>query len=116
MKMKIERLLKATTIAFLFGGVLCWSAAADDVTPTWDKNCAPCHGKDGKGDTKIGQMLHVPDFTDAKAQAAFDDAQATKAIKEGIKDKDGKPLMKPFATLSDDEIKALVAHVRGFKK
>ena len=114
--MKIERLLKTFAFALLFGGALCWSAAADDATQTWDKNCAPCHGKDGKGDTKMGHILHVPDFTTAKDQAAFDDAQATKAIKEGIKDKDGKPLMKPFATLSDDEIKGLVAHVRSFKQ
>jgi cytochrome c553 len=116
MKMKTRRLIKTTTIVLLFGGALCWSATADDATQTWDKNCAPCHGKDGKGGTKMGQILHAPDFTTPKAQASFDDAQATKAIKEGIKDKDGKPLMKSFAALSDDEIKALVAHVRSFKQ
>jgi len=43
-----------------------------------------------------------------------DDA-ATKALKEGLKDADGKTLMKPFDTLTDDEIKALVAYVRGLK-
>jgi mono/diheme cytochrome c family protein len=43
-----------------------------------------------------------------------DDA-AAKTIKEGMKDKDGKTLMKPFDTLSDDEIKALVAYVRSLK-
>jgi len=36
-------------------------------------------------------------------------------IKEGKKDADGKTLMKPFDTLSDDEVKALVAYVRGLK-
>jgi len=40
-----------------------------------------------------------------------------KQIKEGMKDKNGKEKMKAFGgTLSDDEIKALVAFVRGFKK
>ena len=39
-----------------------------------------------------------------------------KAVKEGLKE-DGKEKMKPFAEkLKDDEIKALVAHVRSLKK
>jgi mono/diheme cytochrome c family protein len=32
-----------------------------------------------------------------------------------MKDKDGKTLMKPFDTLSDEEIKALVQYVRSLK-
>ena len=40
-----------------------------------------------------------------------------KQIKEGLKDKNGKEKMKAFADkLSDEEIKALVAFVRGLKK
>jgi len=115
MKMKIKPLLKTTTLTFLFGGALCWSAAAGDATQTWDKNCAACHGKDGKGQTMMGRKLNIKDFTDAKVQASFDDAQATKTIKEGMKDKDGKTLMKPFDSLSDEEITALVAHIRSLK-
>jgi len=38
------------------------------------------------------------------------------AVKEGLKE-DGKEKMKPSRDkLTDDEIKALVAHVRSFKK
>ena len=114
--MKTQTLAKTIVVAALFAGVFCWSAAADDATQTWDKNCAACHGKDGKGQTMMGRKLGVKDFTDPKVQASFDDAQATKTIKEGKKDKDDKTLMKPFGTLSDDEIKALVANVRGFNK
>ena len=44
-----------------------------------------------------------------------DDA-AFKAIKEGLKDKDDKTLMKPAEGLSDDDIKGLVAHMRAFGK
>ena len=40
----------------------------------------------------------------------------TKIIKEGKKDKEGKARMKPAENLTDDEIKALVAHVRSLKK
>ena len=115
--MKTQTLAKTTVVAALFAGVFCWSAAADDATQTWDKNCAACHGKDGKGQTMMGRKLDIKDFTDPKVQASFDDAQATKTIKEGKKDKDGKTLMKPFGDkVSDEEIKALVAYVRGFNK
>ena len=92
-----------------------WSAAAGDVTGTWNMNCAACQGKDGKGQTMMGRKLAIKDLTDAKVQAALTDDQATKDIKEGITD-NGQTKMKAFGDkLSDDDIKALVAHVRTFK-
>jgi mono/diheme cytochrome c family protein len=89
---------------------------AEEAKVNWDKNCAACHGKEGKGDTKMGQKLEARDFTDPKVQAALKDEEMSKAIKEGLK-KDGKTQMKAFGDkLSDEEIKALVAHIRGLKK
>jgi cytochrome c553 len=96
--------------------VLASSAKAADVAENWGKHCASCHGKDGKGQTKAGKMAGAKDMTDAAYQAELKDDKALKSVKEGIKDK-GKDLMKPFAEkLSDDEIKALIAHVRTYKK
>ena len=92
------------------------SAGAADAKATYEKDCAKCHGPDGKGQTKMGQKSGCKDYTDSKVQAEMKDAAAVKAIKEGLKDKDGKVLMKPAEGLSDDEIKALVAHMRSFKK
>ncbi len=92
------------------------TAQAGDAKENWDKACAKCHGADGKGQTKMGQKLGVKDLTDAKVQADLKDDAAFKAIKEGLKDKDGKVQMKAAEGLSDDEIKALVQHARGFKK
>jgi cytochrome c553 len=92
------------------------SASAADVKENWDKNCAKCHGPDGKGQTKMGQKLEIKDLTDAKLQTELTDDQAFKAIKEGIKDKEGKIKMKAAEGMSDDEIKALVGHVRTLKK
>jgi cytochrome c553 len=113
--MKTQTLAKTIIVTVLFAGAFCWSAAADDATQTWDKNCAACHGKDGKGRTMMGRNLDIKDLTDAKVQASFDDAQATKAIKEGVAE-NGKEKMKAFGNkLSDDDVKALVAHVRSFK-
>jgi len=115
MKVKIRTLSKITAIAFLFGGAFCWSAAAGDVTGIWNVNCAACHGKDGKGQTMMGRKLAIKDLTDAKVQASFTDDQATKAIKDGVIE-NGQTKMKAFGgKLSDDDINALVAHIRSLK-
>ena len=91
------------------------SASAADVKENWDKNCAKCHGPDGKGDTKTGKTLEIKDLTDAKVQASLKDDAMFKAIKEGVKDGD-KVRMKAAEGLSDEEMKALVTYVRKFKK
>ena len=91
------------------------SASAADVKENWTKNCAKCHGPDGKGDTKMGKKLDIKDFTDAKVQASLKDEDMLKAIKEGVKDGE-KIRMKAAEGLSEEEMKALVAYVRAFKK
>jgi len=106
---------KTLLLAFVLAAALC-SASAGDAKANYDKGCAKCHGKEGKGDTKMGQKLGIKDYTDAKVQAEMKDEAGFKAIKEGLKDKDGKVLMKPSEDLSDDDIKALVALMRTFKK
>jgi cytochrome c553 len=64
----------------------------------------------------MGRQSGAKDYTDAKVQAEFTDEKALKLIREGIVDK-GKKKMDPYGDkLSDDEIKALIAHIRGFKK
>ena len=102
------------TLAVMASTVI--STKAGDVKELWEKNCVKCHGADGKGETKMGKKAGAKDYTDAKVQAEMKDDVAFKSIKEGQKDKDGKVLMKPAEGLTDDEIKALVAHVRTFKK
>ena len=78
--------------------VLALSAApalADDAKALYEKDCVKCHGSDGKGETKMGKKLGAKDYTDPKVQAALTDDAAFKATKEGLKDKEGKVLMKP---------------------
>ena len=93
-----------------------FAVRAADAKETYDKECAKCHGKEGKGDTKMGQKFGAKDYTDPKVQAELKDDAAFKAIKEGLKNKEGTTLMKPAEGLTDDEIKTLVAHLRTFKK
>jgi cytochrome c553 len=107
---------KLLIIATVFGAAAAITARAADANESWEKTCAKCHGPEGKGDTKMGQKLEIKDLTDAKVQGAFTDDQAIKAIKEGVKDSEGKMRMKAIEGLSDDEIKALVQKVRTLKK
>jgi cytochrome c553 len=92
------------------------AATAADAKALYEKDCAKCHGADGKGETKMGKKVGAKDYTDAKVQAELKDEAAFKAIKEGLKDKSGKELMKPAEGLSDADIKGLVAYMRKFKK
>src|SRR5512140_593545 len=82
------------------------SVCAADAKAIYEKDCAKCHGADGKGETKMGKKMGAKDYTDAKVQAELKDDAAVKAIKEGFKDKEGKVLMKPAEGVSDAEIKA----------
>jgi mono/diheme cytochrome c family protein len=107
---------KLLTLSIAIIAVSALSASAADAKASYESNCAKCHGADGKGQTKMGQKLGVKDYTDAKVQADLKDDAAIKAIKEGLKDKDGKTLMKPAEGMSDDDVKALVAYMRTFKK
>jgi len=82
----------------------------------WDKHCASCHGKDGKGETKMGKKLEVRDYTDPKVQEAIKDDKAIQAIKDGITEK-GKEKMKPFKDkVSDEETKELLKLIRSIKR
>ena len=59
----------------------------------------------------MGKKSGAENYQDAKVQAKFTDAQAIEIIKNG------KEKMKAFKEkLTDDEIKALVAYIRAFKK
>jgi mono/diheme cytochrome c family protein len=106
------------TLLCIAGLLLATGAAtnAAEAKANWDKHCAKCHGVDGKGQTKMGKQAGAKDYTDPKVQAELKDENAIKIIKEGLS-VDGKKKMDPYADkLSDDEVKALVAYIRAFKK
>jgi len=107
---------KTLTLTIAIIAVSALSAGAADAKANYEKDCAKCHGTDGKGETKMGKKMGAKDYTSAKVQEELKDEVAIKAIKEGYKDKEGKVVMKPSEGLSDDDIKALVAYMRKFKK
>lgn len=110
--MKSHTKVIVASITFLVGSALGFAAPAAE---NWDNHCAKCHGADGKGQTKMGKKLKIRDYTDAAVQSKFTDEEALKALKEGVKDKGGKQLMKAVEGLSEDDLKALVQHVRSLK-
>jgi cytochrome c6 len=110
----MKTMIKWGGLALALLGTTALSAA--DAKDNYTKECSKCHGADGKGQTKMGKQSGAKDYTDPKVQAEMDDAKAAKQIKEGMKE-NGKEKMKAYADkFSDDEIKALIAYMRAFKK
>ena len=110
--MSKESLIRAVMFAVLAVGLGLWSspALADDAAATYKTKCAMCHGADGKGDTPAGKKMGTRDFASSEVQK-MSDAELTEAISKG------KNKMPSYAgKLTEDEIKALVAHVRQLGK
>jgi mono/diheme cytochrome c family protein len=89
-------------------------AGASRVERIWIADCAPCHGRDGRGSWRAVLFLVKPnDLTDTRQMQALTDDYLFEIIKKG-----GSPIGKPGmpgyeGQLSDEEIRALVAYVRS---
>jgi cytochrome c6 len=78
-------------------------------TATFRTKCATCHGQDGGG-SEVGKSMNVPDLRSPAVQKR-PDAQLAQVIS------DGKGGMPPFKnSLSEDQIHALVKHIRSLGK
>jgi mono/diheme cytochrome c family protein len=89
---------------------------APETISLFNSKCAACHGKDGRGQTKMGQKLRVRDLTDPAVQAKLADKALLGAITDGVKDDAGKAVMPAFTgKIADAQIKALAALVRGLR-
>jgi len=110
-------LIGTGTLAMLALGAS--AGAAESAADNYRTYCVQCHGLDGNGKgINIRDMTVQPrDHTDAKAMSGRSDDMIFKVIKEGGPSIDKSVLMPPWGdTLSDDEIKALVAHLRKLCK
>lgn len=111
--------IKKATIVFLSTSALAMallipqtapagSLVADDVATTFKTKCASCHGLDGSGNTAAGKKLKVRDLRSAEVKK-LSDAQMSDLIAKG------KGKMPASKGLSADQVRQLVAHVRGLK-
>lgn len=85
-------------------------AKLEQVKELFVDRCARCHGRDGRGATKLGEIVKPPDFTDADWwEGGVTDARLKASIAGG------KGEMPAFGRkLSRSEISALAAYVRAF--
>lgn len=92
-------------------------AEAADAAALWDKNCASCHGKDGKGKTKMGEKLQVKDLTDPAVMSKLNKDKVTASMTKGVKGDEGdKLVMKSFSEkLTPEEIQALADYTLAIK-
>ena len=84
--------------------------ASNDGAALYKAKCAMCHGPDGAGKTPAGQKANVRDLSSPEVQKQSD-SDLSHVIGQG------KGKMPAFGkTLSDDQIKLLVAHIRELAK
>ena len=114
---KRTRMVVAMALAGLMMSGAATTAFADDAAALWDKHCASCHGKDGKGKTNMGTKLKVRDLTDPAVKAKVTKAKVVDSMKNGVKGEDGEKLvMKSYSEkLSDAEIQALADFTMALK-
>ena len=110
--MKLRALI--VTLASLL--ILQVTASAVNAKANWMEHCSKCHGDDGRGQTKIGKKMKVPDFTTKQVQNLFTDEQAFKIIKNGLRDDNDKVSMLAVEGLNDDEIRGVITFLRTLKK
>jgi len=78
------------------------------------RNCARCHGGDGKGDTPLGQLYNAPDFTDSAWWQKNSRITSTRSLRSIItRGKAGMPAFRK--KLSASEINLLIRRVREFR-
>lgn len=83
------------------------AAAAGSPAQIYAKNCARCHGADGKGDTELGRLNEVPDLTSGHVKG-----KSVKSMTNIIKNGEGS--MPAFGKkLTAKDIAALVKYVRA---
>lgn len=120
----MQKILKSVVLfVFIFAGVAVFSSriravlpdehnlvTADDTNSARDlfqKNCARCHGADGKSETELGKLFDSPDLTDGRIKK-LSRKRMTNSIGNG---KGGMPAFKK--KLNAREIASLVNYVRS---
>jgi mono/diheme cytochrome c family protein len=115
---QIRVLASITAASLLVGGTALAQTDPKKVERAWKAKCSSCHGATGKADTEKGQQMKIVDMTSAEFQARKDD-ELRKAILDGVKKEKGgvKQEMDAFkGDLTPEQVDALVAYIRTFKK
>jgi mono/diheme cytochrome c family protein len=91
------------------------SARIRQVEELFNRNCARCHGADGRGDTPSGHLFKAPDFTDAEWWKKNSSITTIRTLRSVVAR--GKAGMPGFGKkLTRPQINQLVERVRSFQK
>ena len=86
-------------------------ANARSAAELYSKNCASCHGRDGRSKTFKAKLNHARNLQDAEWQERVSDERIFNSIMNG------KGKMPAYGKkFSEQEIDALVGYVRGLRK
>jgi mono/diheme cytochrome c family protein len=94
-------------------------AASPDGAALFKADCAACHGLDGRGRSaaEVGFDLPLPNFTDCDFATREPDSDWSAMIHRGGTIRGFDRIMPAFGeALTDDEIDALIKHLRAFCK
>lgn len=106
--------------AITFGAILIGRVKSDEVSlvgaksaaELYSKNCASCHGKDGRAKTLKAKFNHARDLTNSAWHNEVSDERIFNSIMNGK----GKKMPSYGKKLSEQDIESLVSHVRALKK
>ena len=87
------------------------AAQAERGRAVYTSNCVRCHGADGRGHTRMAEMVEPPDMTDPAWQRARSDSRMIASVANG---RGQMPAFKKKLTRA--EIAAAVAHVRTLRR
>jgi mono/diheme cytochrome c family protein len=104
-------------VAMAYGGTFATSAinsepgSARSAAALYARNCASCHGRDGRAKTSRGRSKHARDLADSEWQGRVGDERIFNSVMNG------KGKMPAYGKiLSEQEIDSIVTYVRGLKR
>lgn len=86
-------------------------AEGEGRSAAWTTYCSVCHGADGRADTEEGRKRKARNLADPRWLATVSDARLESSIRRG------RDQMPAFGRkLNEEQIKALVAEIRGLSR
>ncbi|MDQ5846780.1 MAG: cytochrome c [Acidobacteriota bacterium] len=106
--------------AVTFGAILIGPVQSGEVSVSsarsaaqlYSKNCASCHGKDGRAKTLKAKFNHARNLTNSEWQNDVSDERIFNSVMNGK----GKKMPAFGKKFSEQEIESLVSYVRALKK